>query len=213
MTRRIPRFALRALTPSETDQHIAILGMLRIALPQRAVIFHVPNGIEASPAAWNRVLQLGALAGFPDIAILLDGRIYTQEVKIGDAVQSADQRDCAALLQQAGVPVAVVRTPADALAACETWGLPTRRMRWHGASPVLPPPRPDSHAGILLADWTVAAAEAVRAWRELLIAAPPQMIFAELAGLENRLRQLALTTLPPPAAREHVNAPKRAPTR
>jgi hypothetical protein len=192
---RPTRWNLKAPSADETARHKAILDMLMFALP-RGFAWHCPNGVhlrgtDAERAIeWNRMLALGAMPGFPDIAIAQDGRLFGLEVKTPDGVQSDDQLQVQGRFGLAGIPYAIVCDAEEAYRTLDAWGLALRRLDWI----IQPrPPRLHSLARPLQAEWQEAAGEAVTAWRRWLEALPPRRdIWQELAGTENRLRQLAM---------------------
>jgi hypothetical protein len=194
---RRTRWSLSAPDPGESDRHKAILEMLNWALPHGAV-WHTPNGIfirgteQERAAEWARMLALGALPGFPDIAIAQAGRLFTLEAKTPNGVQSPEQQAAEAKLRAAGVPYAIVHDAEHAYRVLQGWGCALRRL--HCAA--VPAPAVHSLVLPLTAEWHGAMAEAVRAWRGFLGAIPPRhAVFLELTGAENRLRQLALESV------------------
>ena len=172
--------------------------MLRHALP-RGLAWHTPNGVviggtqSERAAAWARVEALGALPGFPDLAVAQDGRLYTLEVKSATGTASPEQRDVHAALLRAGIPNAIVRDAEEAYRTLDGWGVALRRMQWR----LQPPPPVHSLVRPLTAEWHTAMSDAVEAWRVLLDAMPPRgFVYQELGAAESRLRQIALTVVP-----------------
>lgn len=127
----------------EAPIHIAILEWLRdFALPVGAVIWHTPNedatgwGSDDEGAKsqkqrsinWRKkMLRMGMMSGFPDLAILYEGRLYALEVKGPDGVLSKNQKGVIAALKLAGAPVAVVRSLEEAETALLASGIPLRQ--------------------------------------------------------------------------------------
>lgn len=189
------RWRLLAPSATETERHKAILDMLAYALP-RGFFWHTPNGVKLGGSEkdraieWGRMESLGAMPGFPDIAIAQDGRLFGLEVKTPDGVQSDDQLQVQGRFVLAGIPYAIVTDAKEAYRTLDAWGLALRRMYW-GDEPK--PARLHSLALPLQAEWHAAAHDAMLAWTAWLQALPPRRdIWLELGGTENRLRQLAM---------------------
>ena len=120
----------RRTRASYAEQQIqtAIVDFLRRALPQRAVVFSVPNETMFSPAARAALIAAGMVPKFPDLCISLDG-LYVLEVKkeeprgkpsLHEIGQSVVQQH----LRESGAKVAVVWSIETAEAALLEWGLP-----------------------------------------------------------------------------------------
>jgi hypothetical protein len=65
----------------ELPLHEAFLQHCSLRLPREAFTFHVPMGGKRSAATGSLLKRMGAVAGFPDVAILLDSRLYCVELK------------------------------------------------------------------------------------------------------------------------------------
>jgi len=199
MARAPKRLKLEEWTPAEKEIHLSVLSLCRTALPQRAIVLHVPNGIEAGPAEWNRMRALGAITGWPDITVLLDGGACCLECKAEDGEEREEQEACAKLLAAAGVPRAVVRSQEDAYRALVSWGLPVKSMYFPGW-PEPAPPHPLSRG--LLVEWREALTEAARAWNRWLATFPqPQLVWRELAEAVGALRRPAVDSTTEGSAR------------
>jgi hypothetical protein len=126
------RRAVRLPGPSEDDIQIAVVTYLRMSLPHGWIVQHTANK-PRSKAQGGREKRLGAVAGWPDLAIL--GRRYDDagdgwpvayflECKTADGRVSPEQRDIHALLMDCGWRVRVVRSVDDVRRACWDWDLP-----------------------------------------------------------------------------------------
>lgn len=111
----------------EGPVHKAILQFLRLSLPRNAVVHHSPNEVDMQgrDAAWivAKARGLGTVKGWPDLEIILDGRVYFIEVKAENGRQEDAQKAVQEGLALAGAPYAVCRSVDDAEAALKTWGL------------------------------------------------------------------------------------------
>jgi hypothetical protein len=126
------RRAVRLPGPSEDDIQIAVVTYLRMSLPHGWIVQHTANK-PRSKAQGGREKRLGAVAGWPDLAIL--GRRYDDagdgwpvayflECKTADGRVSPDQQHVHERLMDLGFPIRVVRSFDDVRRACWDWDLP-----------------------------------------------------------------------------------------
>jgi hypothetical protein len=177
--------------PLEDPLHRAILNAVRAALPLTFLVIHVPNGVRCSAAEWRRMLSLGAMAGWPDLTIVGEGRCWVLEVKTPDGFENAAQLEASVLIGAAGVPRAVVRSVYEALVTLHGWGLP---LHWDYR--FQPQPRPvvlPRHMEPARRAWSEAMLGAAGAWRALQAEKPPApWSLRELLSLESELRGAVL---------------------
>jgi hypothetical protein len=84
---------------------------------------HVPNGGSRNPIEARKLKAQGVLAGFPDLVVWAPGKgMACMEVKAASGRVSDAQEAMIAQLEADGVPVAIVRSVDDALAAVKCWG-------------------------------------------------------------------------------------------
>lgn len=106
--------------------HRAVLAFVRAALP-RAVVHHSPNEVarrgKAGMLNAQRQRSLGTVTGWPDLEVIISGRVYFLEVKAPDGRQTEAQREVQAMLAAQGAPYALVRSVDDARSALLSWGL------------------------------------------------------------------------------------------
>jgi hypothetical protein len=119
---------------TEHQIHSDILKYLRRILPHGWIVMHVPNGGSRHPIEGARLKALGVVAGWPDISIYGGGHnsgglAYFMEVKSKAGRVSRCQRIIMDKLQDAGFPVAVVRSIDDARDFVERHSLPSREVR------------------------------------------------------------------------------------
>lgn len=115
---------------NEGPIHRAIYGWLVFVLPSRALVHHSPNEVDLSGAdiakAIAKARRLGTIKGWPDLEIVLDGKIYVMEVKSEGCDLTGDQPKVRERFEENGVPYAVCRSIDDARDALRAWGLETR---------------------------------------------------------------------------------------
>lgn len=116
----------------EDPIHIAIIDYLRATLPHGWVIQHTPNK-PRSKIAGAQEKRMGALAGWPDIAVYgreTGGTPYPTafflEVKAPKGRVSENQHTVHDKLLDLGFDVAVVRSVDDVRAKVKEWGLPSK---------------------------------------------------------------------------------------
>lgn len=108
----------------------AIVVLLRTIMPG-AIIHASGHEQRGHGAAWARrqamLTEMGALAGFPDLIVMAEGKIAFLEVKAPGGSLSPAQRLFRDRAAAHGFPWALVRSADDALAAIEAAGFRTRR--------------------------------------------------------------------------------------
>lgn len=92
---------------SERQLQTAVFGFLRVALPQDAVAFAVPNGDG------QMTLAPGALSGAPDLCVIYQGRAVFIELKTRTGAVRPSQRWVHDKLIAAGAVVSVCRSVKD----------------------------------------------------------------------------------------------------
>ena len=116
----------------EDPIHIAIIDYLKATLPHGWVIQHTPNK-PRSKIAGAQEKRMGALAGWPDIAVY--GRnsnngitpvAYFLEVKAPKGRVSEAQHIVHDKLNDLGFPITVVRSIDDVRACARVWGWPSK---------------------------------------------------------------------------------------
>jgi len=110
----------------EDDLQRACVQYLRVALPDDALYFHVPNGGQRHSRAAARLVGLGTRAGIPDLCVIYYGRLMCIELKARRGALSAVQRQMHVKLQHCGVLVLLCRSVADVELGLRTWGVPLR---------------------------------------------------------------------------------------
>lgn len=114
---------------TEDQIHIAILQYLDVVIPSGATpVWHTPNGGSRDARAGAKMKKLGTRAGFPDLAFLYDGTLYTLEVKAGHGQQRASQLSWETYITNAGGFYEVVRSIDDVQAALKKWGITPRKI-------------------------------------------------------------------------------------
>ena len=110
---------------TECAIHVSIVEYLRLVLPG-ALIWHTPNGGKRGAREAAELKRMGVKAGVPDIAIVIDGRLYFLEVKTPKGVLSEPQEQFCVALDCHGIPWAVVRSVEDARAFLAAHSVETR---------------------------------------------------------------------------------------
>jgi hypothetical protein len=111
--------------PSEAQIQRSIIDTLRM---RGVMAVHVPNAGKRSVIAGRRLKGEGMRPGFPDLLVFGNSRdeIMVMEVKAAKGSLSDNQRECIAELERRGVPVAVVRSVEEAIAAIHAAGWAVR---------------------------------------------------------------------------------------
>lgn len=131
MTARPAKRAVRRQRPEQAIQ-IACVDFLRAALPM-AFIWHVPNEGKRSEVEGGVLKRMGLQPGFPDVAILLQARLYIAECKAPGKHLTAEQEACVRALHAAGARyLGVWRSIEDAERMCRHAGLPLRATTMPG---------------------------------------------------------------------------------
>ena len=94
------------------------------ALPPEAVLHHSPNGGRRSKAEGGIFKALGTHAGWPDLEICYQSRIFFIELKSTTGGLSPTQKACHADLERAGMPVAVCKSLEEVEGTLAGWGIP-----------------------------------------------------------------------------------------
>lgn len=113
-----------AYRDEEAPIHKAVLGYLRAALPG-AVIHHAANEIarrgKGGAIAVGIAKSLGALPGYPDLAVLWRGQFWAFEVKPEGRKATEAQLAVGAAIERNGGRWAVVRSVRDAEDCIREW--------------------------------------------------------------------------------------------
>jgi hypothetical protein len=123
---KVRAFRLTAPVAPEDELHHAALKLLRMALPDDALVFHCPNGGARTVQAGARMKALGTLAGIPDLLIVWRGRLFCLELKSSVGRRSAVQIATHDRLQAAAVPVATCASIEAVIDALAGWAIPVR---------------------------------------------------------------------------------------
>lgn len=103
----------------------AVVAYLRYRLPRGSLVHHSPHGATGkglSAAIANRhAASMGALDGWPDLTLVVRGRLYAMECKTDRGTLSKAQKAVRDALVAQGVPYAVVRSADDAASCCAVW--------------------------------------------------------------------------------------------
>jgi hypothetical protein len=114
----------------EADLQRAVVIALRFALPKGAIIHHCANEVtEPGPRGAKRqaiLVGMGVHAGFADLMVICDGRVFFLELKsLKGSLSPAQEAFRDAVLAQ-GFGWALVRSLDDALGALADHGFTTR---------------------------------------------------------------------------------------
>jgi hypothetical protein len=122
-----PKKRRRIENRPEQEIHIAIVAFLLKALPAGALVWHTPNSAKRSIVERAFLTRMCLVAGFPDLAILLNGRLYVGEVKAPDEDLSEAQEDTInRIVLAGGTYLGVWRSIEDAERAFRAAGVPLR---------------------------------------------------------------------------------------
>ncbi len=113
---------------AEARIQAAIVAYVRtVAPPPAALIFAIPNGGLRTKAEAGLLRWTGALAGVPDLCLVLPGgRCALWEVKTPEGRVSTAQFDVLATLDEMGVDYAIVRSIDDVREQLAYLGIHTR---------------------------------------------------------------------------------------
>jgi hypothetical protein len=117
------------LTPEVKPEHVfqaEACRALRILLPRDAFVTAIDHAHKKDALTGAILKGRGAVSGLPDLWVVVSGRLYCLELKRRGGQVSETQRECHALLRQAGVDVAVCRSLDEVVAALRGWALPLR---------------------------------------------------------------------------------------
>ncbi len=110
----------------EDDLQAQLAQYLPLALPRDAVLHHSPGEGLRSPGARAALVRSGFCAGWPDLEIVWQSRIYFIELKAARGSLSKAQHATHRRLLEAGAPVVLCRTLPAVEAALRLAGLPLR---------------------------------------------------------------------------------------
>jgi hypothetical protein len=116
----------RRKQPEAALQRAVMEALRLVLLPQRSIVFAVPNGGARRPAEAAILIGQGVVPGIPDLIVLFDSTGAGLELKAGKGQLTEQQRDVHARFAAAGIPVAVVRTVGEALDFLKQCGAPMR---------------------------------------------------------------------------------------
>lgn len=88
----------------------AAVTYLRTALPDRAIVFAVPNGGSRDKREAARLKWQGVLPGVPDLIVMIDGRTFGIELKAPKGRLSEDQKNIADKFTANDIPWTVARS-------------------------------------------------------------------------------------------------------
>ena len=88
----------------------AVVSFLRLALPEGAVLFHIPNGGPQTDFQRMRLALMGVLPGMPDLGLVWRGKPIFIELKAPKGVVSDTQYEVHTALILAGAVVFVARS-------------------------------------------------------------------------------------------------------
>ena len=109
---------------SEDIIHVSILDYLDWNLPKHSTMaWHSANGGKRNVGTGRKMKALGVRAGFPDLAFLCDGKLYTLEVKTSTGKQRQTQEAWEKYITDAGGFYAIVRSIDETEAALKKWGI------------------------------------------------------------------------------------------
>ena len=99
---------------------------LPLGLPRDAIFHHSPGEGLRSPGAQAALIRSGFCAGWPDLEIVWQQRVYFIELKAARGVLSKAQHATHRRLLEAGAPVMLCRSLPAVEAALRACGLPLR---------------------------------------------------------------------------------------
>lgn len=111
---------------SEATLHAAVAQYLNLALPADAIWHHSPNEGKRGWRAQAAIKREGVRAGWPDIEIVWQGRVYFIELKAPKRNLSPAQKALHPRLRAAGALVMTCRTPEEVETILSLWGVPLR---------------------------------------------------------------------------------------
>jgi hypothetical protein len=92
-------------------------------LSRDAFAWHTPMGGRRDAITGALMKSLGAVAGFPDVAILTQGKLFCVELKAARGKLSPAQVECHSRLRRAGATIGVAGTIDEATALLSEWGV------------------------------------------------------------------------------------------
>lgn len=115
-----------SMASSEQQLQAQIATYLSLALPVDARFHHSPSEGKRGWKSQVALKSSGFSAGWPDIEVVWQGKIYFLELKSQKGRVSPAQAECHAGLVAAGACVAIVRSLDEAVARLIEWGVPLR---------------------------------------------------------------------------------------
>ncbi len=114
----------------EEDQiQINMLSALKKAIPTRALIVFVPNGVgNISQYHGNKLNEMGLHTGHPDLNIYYENKVYFIEVKKPKGTMTKKQEEFQEWAKKNNYPHAICRSVDDAIEAVKGWGLAEARI-------------------------------------------------------------------------------------
>lgn len=114
-----------SMTRREQSLQIAVVQLLKLALPDSAFYFAVRNEGRRSKVEGRTAKLMGLRPGMPDLIILWQGKTFAIELKEGRGVLSRTQRQCHGDMRAAlWCPVAVCKSLDEVEAQLRDWGFP-----------------------------------------------------------------------------------------
>jgi hypothetical protein len=110
----------------EDELQRSVVQFLRVALPDDAIAYAVPNGGQRHSKAAARLVGLGVRAGIPDLAIVWRGHALFVELKAARGTLSAVQRQMIDKLHVCGAMVAVCKSLECVEGSLREMGVPLR---------------------------------------------------------------------------------------
>lgn len=103
---------------SEYQIHKQIYLKVAQLIHGRGIIFHIPNQrSNGSAKEWAALSQMGAIAGMPDLMVIVAGKVMGIEVKGPTGKLSDAQVRVHAHLEKVGCPVVVCKSADEAVDA------------------------------------------------------------------------------------------------
>lgn len=115
-----------SIAHSEAQLQAQIASYLSVALPVDARFHHSPSEGKRGWRSQAALKSSGFSAGWPDLEIIWQGRVYFLELKSEKGRVSPAQAECHAGLIAAGASVAIIRSLEEAVSQLRAWGVPLR---------------------------------------------------------------------------------------
>ncbi len=111
---------------TERDLQIQVVQHLQWALPEDALVFHVPNGGSRNKLEAINLKRMGTVAGIPDLVVLHDERAFFIEMKLGKGKLSEAQSFIISRIKRARCKVSLCRSMEDVENFLSECGIPLR---------------------------------------------------------------------------------------